>query len=251
MKPYAEIRTVTKNLVDSLLAMNTKNRDLRKRVVDKYATDIKNGHWKLTNQGFGITKSGFLADGQHRLEAIKSCGYPPIEILLIHGLDDDVQVTVDAHAKRTARDMLQFAFDSRVGRAAPAIGNVILKQINESWAMQFTNHQLMEIIRDYCEEIDSVTNQPKSATFFAAPYLAAFAIIMKERPHEKDRILQFMTSVESGEMLSKTMPAYHLKNYIGTSKKGNGGALQEERLKKTLKALNCFLADESMGCLRA
>jgi hypothetical protein len=251
IRPYAEIKTVTKQLVDALLAMNTNNRTLKTRTVQMYAQDIKAGKWMLTNQGVGITKSGILADGQHRLEAIKSCNYPPIPLLIVHGLEDNVQIAVDAHAKRSARDMLHFAFGFRVSRAAPAIGNVLLKYTTNQWAGGFPNSQLMEMIRDHSDEIEIITNVTKNAAFFAAPFLASFTMQLKLRPDLKDQICEFMTKVESGEMLDKTMPEYHLRNYIATSTKMKGGAeMQKERFVKCTKALMAFLKNEKMGALR-
>lgn len=250
-KPYSEIKTATKQLVDALLAMNTNNRSLRTGTVKMYAEDIKSGKWMLTNQGIGITKSGVLADGQHRLEAIKSCGYPPVQLLIVHGLEESVQIAVDAHAKRSARDMLHFAFGYRVSRSAPAIGNIILKYKQNKWFGGFTNSQLMESIRDYADEIEIITNAPKNASFFAAPFLASFVMQLQIRPDLRNEILAFMAKVETGEMLDKTMPEYHLRNYIATSTKMKGGGeMQKERLVKCTKALTASLKGEKMGALR-
>jgi hypothetical protein len=251
-KPYAEIKTATKQLVDALLAMNVNNRSMRQNVIKMYAEDIKAGKWMLTNQGIGITKSGSLADGQHRLEAIKLCGYPPIPLLLVHGLDDNVQIAVDSHSKRNARDMLHFAFGYRVSRAAPAIGNLILRHAKNQWSGNFSNSELMETLRDYSEEIQAVTDVPSNSNFFAAPFLTSFVIQLKIRPDLKSQIFAFMKKVENGEMLDKTMPEYHLRNYIATSLKSTGGcAMQRERFIKCTKALVASLKNEKMGVLRA
>jgi hypothetical protein len=251
IRPYAEIKTATKQLVDALLAMNTNNRSLKTRTVQMYAQDIKAGKWMLTNQGVGITKSGVLADGQHRLEAIKSCNYPPVPLLIVHGLEDNVQIAVDAHAKRSARDMLHFAFGFRVSRSAPAIGNLILRHFKNQWSGIFSNTDLMEIIREYSSEIEAVINVPKNANFFAAPFLTSFVVQLKIRPDLNEQIFAFMRKVESGEMLDKTMPEYHLRNYIATAAKSTGGAaMQKERLIKCTKALVASLKGEKMGVLR-
>jgi hypothetical protein len=251
-KPYAEIKTATKQLVDALLAMNVNNRSMRQNVIKRYAEDIKAGKWMFTNQGIGITKSGLLADGQHRLEAIKLCEYPPIPLLLVHGLDDNVQIAVDSHSKRNARDMLHFAFGARVSQKAPAIGNVILRHSRNQWTGTFSNSNLMEIIREYHGEIDDVVNVPKNGNFFAAPFLASFVIQLKLRPDLKNGIFDFMRKVENGEMLDKTMPEFHFRNYVATSTKIKGGTdMQKERLIKCTKALVASLKNEKMGVLRA
>jgi len=251
MKPYAEIKTATKQLVDSLLSLNTDNRSLKKRTVDQYSADIIAGNWKLTNQGIGVTSNNVLADGQHRLEAIKRCGYPPVELLIVHGLDPDVQIAVDSHAKRSARDMLHFAFGYRVSRMAPAIGNILLKHARNQWFGGFSNQVLMECLREYCDEIEIITSAPKRSSYFAAPFLAGFVMQLKANPLLKDEIIEFMRSVESGEMLDKTMPAFHLRNFVTVSTKTKGGGeMQKERYLKAAKALYAALKGESMGVLR-
>ena len=251
MKPEAQIRTATKDLVDSLLAMNTSNRVLRKRVTEAYARDINAGKWKLTNQGIGVTTEGVLLDGQHRLEALRICGYPPIKILVVTGLDADAQITVDAHAKRSARDILQFAFGSRVSRSAPAIGNVLLRFGGKGWNSTPTNQELMDAINEYIDEIETVTSIPKSHTTFPAPCLAAFCRCLKVNPESIEGIRVFMERVESGELLTKTMPEFHLKNFLTSSRATSGGTtMQLERWNKTMRALTASLKGEPMGVLR-
>lgn len=251
MKTYAEIRTATPELVNYLLSLNTKNRDVKPRVVDKYSLDIRNGNWKLSNQGIGVTKDDVLADGQHRLEAIKACGYPPVEILIVYGLDNDVQLVVDAHAKRSARDLLHFAFDYRVSRVAPACANVLMKHEQNKWFGGFTNHELMDCLGKYQDELSLVTSTPNKCNFFAAPFFAGFCWVMKNEPERRDDICAFMRRVEAGEMLDKTMPEYHLRNFIASSTKiKGGGEMQKERYYKTIKACKFSLSGQLMGVLR-
>jgi len=135
---------------------------------------------------------------------------------------------------------------------APAIGNVLLKNSLCQWGGGFSNQSLMECIREYADEIEIITTAPKSGQYFAAPFLAGFVIQLKAAPSKKDEILCFMESVESGEMLDKTMPAFHLRNFVTVSSKTKGGAeMQRERLAKTIKAIGAALNGEKMGVLRA
>jgi len=249
MKPYAEIKTVTKSLVDTLLAMNTSNRLIKHRVVERYKRDIASGNWALTNQGIGVSVDGVLIDGQHRLLAIAQSGYPPIEILIVYGLSMDSQKHVDQQAKRSARDLLMFAFNARVSRSAPAIGNCILKFELITTGYTPTISELMECIDTYIEEIELLSAIPKSANFFAAPFMASFTVAAKQ--HGITRIADFMRSVEDGENLVKTMPAFHLRNMIITQKGKVGSHGQRERMIKCNKALNAYLEGKEMGVLRA
>lgn len=250
MKPTATIRIATRELVDTLLAMNTNNRKLRKTVVDNYKRDLLSGNWHLTNQGIGVSCNGVLIDGQHRLEAIKAAGYPPVDILIVGGLNGIVQNLVDQQVKRSARDVLQFAFNVRVANQAPAICNVILRSVFcFGGGYKPTMTELMDCVNDYCEEIETVVAKPKSMTFFAAPYLAAFVLSCKNGHTEKT--LEFMEAVEAGELLSKDMPAFHLRNLIVSNRRNSGGmAVQKERFLKAEKAVSAHTENQKMGVLR-
>jgi hypothetical protein len=249
MKPYAEIRTVTKTLIDTLLGMNTSNRNIKQSVVERYKRDIASGNWQLTNQGIGVSLDGVLIDGQHRLVAIKESDYPPIEILVVYGLSIDSQKHVDQQAKRSARDLLMFAFNARVSRSAPAIANCILKFELITKGYTPTISELMDCIDTYIEEIESLSMIPKNANFFAAPFMASFTIAAKE--HGISKIADFMRSVEDGENLVRTMPAFHLRNMIITQKGKVGSNGQKERMMKCNKAIGAYLEGKEMGVLRA
>lgn len=252
MKPTAEIRTATKQLVDALLSMNTSNRPIKPRVVEKYARDIKTGKWVLTNQGIGVSESGILIDGQHRLEAIKACGYPPVTILIVTGLSDDCKLAVDQHAKRSARDMLQFAFDYRVSNSAPAIATALIcSKSPNGWAGGQTMSEIYECILEHAEEIQAVVELPKNLKNFAAPYLAAFIDCIKSGIGDLEKLAKFIHDVESGEMLSRNDPQFHLHNLMkSTRMTGGGSVVRKERFEKAKKAFTAYSAGQKMGVLR-
>jgi hypothetical protein len=232
--------------------MNTTNRPIKKRVVEKYTRDIKAGKWMLTNQGIGISESGVLLDGQHRLQAIKDCGYPPIPILIVSGLSDDCRLAVDQHAKRSARDMLQFAFDYRVSSFAPAIATALIcSKSPNGWAGGQTMSEIYECILEYDEEIETVVSLPKNQKTFAAPYLAAFIDCIKSGVGDVEKLAKFINDVESGEMLTKTDPQFHLHNLIrSTRMTGGGSVVRKERFEKAKKAFTAFANGQKMGVLR-
>jgi hypothetical protein len=251
-KPFAEIRTATKELVDYLLSLNTSNRVVKRPVLDTYIRDIKAGNWLLTNQGIGVTSDMVIADGQHRLLSLKACGYPPVELVIVWGLDPAAQTVIDTHSKRTSRDAIQFAFGVRVHRAAPAIASVLIRNDTGRWSGAHSNHEIMKCISDYQDEIADVVAAPSKANFFAAPYLAAFCFALSLNQSHKDRVIKFIQDVESGEMLSKDMPEYHLRNLMmTTSNRGSGGRVQQERFIKAHKAIIASLRNQKMGVLRA
>jgi hypothetical protein len=78
-----ETHTITPEAAAKLLAeTNQENpRLISRRVINQYAEDMKSGLWQTTHQGIAFTgeslaQPGKLVDGQHRLAAIVSVGFP-------------------------------------------------------------------------------------------------------------------------------------------------------------------------------
>lgn len=247
----AQVVTASQMLVDSLLEMNTKNRNLKKTIVDLYVNEIKAGRWVTTNQGVGVTASGVLSDGQHRLMAIKKCGYPPVQFILVRGLSEAAQLATDTGAKRTAHDLLEFAMDERVHKHSAAITRLLYaSQHGDRWA-SIPVHELIEQLNEHREEIAAIVKAPRSARFFPAACLAGFVRVAKQTSRTSE-VCEFVRSVEDGEGLTKDMPAWHLRNYVSTCRGSGGGMpLSLERFAKTTKATMMFLEGRKMGVLRA
>ena len=252
MNATAQIKTATRQLVDSLLEMNTNNRAVRKSVVDCYKQDIADGRWYLTNQGIGVDINGVLIDGQHRLLAIKESGYPPIPLLIVSGLSVEAQTAIDQHSKRSVRDVWKLVLDHNVSSQAPAICAVLYKSRFGWGGGKISPHRLQDVLNEYLDGIQFVMESVKQIKTWAAPYLAAFAEVAKEQPHQLSEIADFISRVSSGENLTKRMPEYHLRNLLITTRTTGGGSdIQQQRFYKTKRALLASINKEDMGVLRA
>lgn len=250
MSATAKIVIADEMLVNTMLGMNTNNRSLRKSVVQKYMRDIKEGKWVLTNQGIGISESGVLIDGQHRLEAIKQCGYPKVPLLVVMGLSDSAKFAVDQHAKRTSRDMIQFAFDSRVNRLAPAIATSYLT-CGDAKRAPHSMHDIYDWIVEHRDLLEDVLAIPSNIGFFAAPYLAGFIYCIK-KGRTIEKLKQFIEGVETGQMLTKEDPRLHLRNFMTASRKSSAGEMiRIERFIKSAKAFDAYSRGQKMLSLRA
>lgn len=250
----ANIITTTKEIVDGLLACNISNRNPRQRVVNQYRRDIENGNWHLTHQGIALSANDVLIDGQHRLLAIKEAGYPAVKILLVSGLNHDVQKYVDQQAKRTMKDVLKVVFDRQFTVQAPAIArNIVAIEKNLSTrSTSLTPDELISKVDEYYEEIVAATTvEDINKDYFAAAYLSGFVYLMKSNPDQVNNIIKFMQSVFQGEMLTKEMPAYHLRNYIATHRNIGGGNRQiSRRIEAAMKSTQFYLDNKEMKLLR-
>lgn len=97
--------TITPRIAAQWLKLNTSNRNLRESAVAKYARDIREGRWVKNGDSIRFSATGKLLDGQHRLSAIIDAG-TPVEMLVIPGLADETQATMDIGARRTSADAL-------------------------------------------------------------------------------------------------------------------------------------------------
>lgn len=91
-----------------MLRSNTRNRRLKPAAIAKYANDMTHGRFQLNGETIKFAASGVLLDGQNRLHAIVASG-KTVDCIVVHGLDEDAQLTIDTGVKRSFGDHLQMA----------------------------------------------------------------------------------------------------------------------------------------------
>ena len=156
-KKAAYIMLSTKELVDWLLEINTHNRTIKQSQVDSLCSDITNDRFYFTNQGIGITRSGFLTDGQHRLLALKKSGYPPVDLLIVTGLDDEAQAVVDRHSKRSQADIIRLVLNKTVSNQAVAAINIIMRVKSNGERFMMSSGRISEFeIAEFMSEYGDV-----------------------------------------------------------------------------------------------
>lgn len=104
-KPTAGFVTVTPDTARNWLALNRKNRNLRKADLDRYKRDMLAGNWHLAGDPIRFSTDGSLLDGQHRLTAIAECGVT-LPLLVVRGVQPEAQAVMDTGRRRTASDAL-------------------------------------------------------------------------------------------------------------------------------------------------
>lgn len=108
-----------------LLMANTHNRNLRQRVVNTYAQDMRDGAWQENGESIKIATDGTVVDGQHRLHAIVE-SETKHRVLVVRGLSMATQETVDGGAKRTFSDVLRLRGEANYVSLAAAVRRVHL-----------------------------------------------------------------------------------------------------------------------------
>ena len=247
--PQALIVTASKPLVDKLLAMNTHNRKIRQSQVDALKKDLNDGRWLLTNQGIGVTKSGFVPDGQHRLEAIRQAGYPAVKFVLVTGLDDNAQAVVDTQTRRSQSDIIALLLDQTISNQAVAALNIVLKISSKDGRFTFSRERtncfdLAEAFSDWHDILVSLLRAAGSS--MRAPVTAA---LIEYAFMDLDSACELAEQIKTGIDISGTSPAYRLRQYLSKNR-GGGASTQLECYSMTVTACIAHSRGDCVSLLR-
>lgn len=249
-EPSGSIGLTTEYLVTTLLGRNVSNRHVRRTHVAFMADTIKRGAWTLTPNGIGLTRSGILIDGQHRLLAIQECGYPSLPLLVMFGLDPAASAAIDLGIRRSVADLMHFAFGH------PEMTSAMIA-VTRSWA---ENTGLFKIAtRPHAADICDwyMTIQPSLDSVFAiagvrglsAPVLAAVVHRLHRVPEDL-RPLTFVEKLVSGANLPENSPVLRLRNYLADTKRmALSSTVTQERFQRTATALIAFLEGRQISRL--
>ena len=99
--------SVTPEIAAEWLTLNQSNRNIRKRVVETYLSDMAAGRW-LANRSNPIVigSNGRLLNGQHRLSAVVMHG-KPVNMAVEFGADPEDVAAIDRGVSRSAGDAYQ------------------------------------------------------------------------------------------------------------------------------------------------
>lgn len=118
-RTYSE-ELITPNDAQGHLSYNTLNRSVKERRVRSYAELMLKGMWKMNGEGIKFSATGRLLDGQNRLHAIIQADVPVL-MLVIRGLDDVTQETMDIGANRNLSDILKLRGEHNTSNLAAVI----------------------------------------------------------------------------------------------------------------------------------
>lgn len=108
IEPVATWETITPDVAQSILTMNTRNRVPSEHHVKKIATAMKAGHFRITGDAIRIGMDNVLYDGQHRLMACVQAEVP-FRTLVIRGIEHDAMMVIDGGKSRTRQQQLFLA----------------------------------------------------------------------------------------------------------------------------------------------
>lgn len=253
-KKGAHIVKATKKLVDDLIERNTNNRSIKSTQLGWIKGSLDRGEFMLTAQGIAVSNEGVLLDGQHRLLAIQEAGYPPVELLIVTGLEDKSKIYIDQNAKRSTSDMLKIVLNQSISNRMSSIVTTHLKiDIRKDGIFMGKTGRLplesvVETMTEYAEVIERLIaaggNVPRAGSYTAFLHYAI--------KYNEEAAIELLHQVRTGEMLESKDPAYRLRGFLlGTSKRtlyGSEGQLND--YKHTISACIAHANKEDLASLR-
>lgn len=250
--PQYKVMDITPDLAEKWLGQNTHNRNLREKAVIAYARDMEAGNWAENGESIKFSKDGTLLDGQHRLQAIALSGVT-VKMLVVTGLANQAQETMDDGRKRTLADALHLRGESN----AVILGALLRRAL--MWEMgQYRNNGAYTPTTTEC--LAFLTEHPECRD---SAYLAAALRRPARLPAsvlglthwlfaaiDGEDAAWFFERLGSGVGLAQYHPVWTLRKRVGEVAEGSGRVPEDMLLAFVIKAWNAYRDGTEMRLLR-
>lgn len=249
---YTKLENITPEKAREFLSKNINNRNLNGSTVRYYQDMIERNRWQVNGESIKISESGFLLDGQHRLEAICKAGIP-VKMFVVYGVDDDSFMTIDAGKPRRYTDYLKvsgktgdlpaISAASRIAMGFDSSGTYnIIKRVSPDTLLWFIDKH--PGLTAAVENIGGRTNNLCSRSIASA--LKYIFSIVDDVAAEC-----FFDSLISGANLEEGSPILALRNRLTTSRGMYGSSGQKENIHAFVSAFNSYRAGKKIAYLKA
>lgn len=216
---------------DWLAASTTRNRNLSKIRVERFALAIQRGQWRLTHQPIALDASGNILDGQHRLSAVVEAG-AGAPFMIAYDADPDTFAVIDTGAARTAANALQIAGHPNAHALASATRLVLIYELcTGSTASGAVTASSLITTQDVLDVLDTARGEllaqmvPMAAGIQkrarmragARTWLAAWLTLLHEAPGHDEAKRRFCDGLADGAMLAPDSPVLVLRGYLGNA----------------------------------
>jgi hypothetical protein len=219
--PQVEIIAVTPDLAAKWLKQNSHNRTLRKRAVADYARDMKAGQWRPNGEAIKFAADGTLLDGQHRLLAVIEADVA-IPLMVVTGLANETQETMDAGRKRTAADAFSLRGETHASVLAAVLKRIWMwNQGDYKFGQNYTptTAECAALLRERPEIYRSVEIAVRTHQTFR--YLPQSVVGTAHHVFSRidlDEAVWFFARVADGAELSASHPVLTLRNRVMTDR---------------------------------
>lgn len=226
--------------LDMLTRTHSKQRPVDKTAVSRYARLMKEGGWRLTNQGIGLDHDGSVSDGQHRLRAIVEAEIP-IRMMVTKGVTmDDALSGVDKGRIRTAGQDLGMRGESNSHAKAAICRTIWIAETGRSVTERAFFDDTWPVLERYRAPIEECIAKDTSHAL-TAPVRAAI-VMSFSLPRWRD----FLDGVITGVGLGAGDPRLALRNRI-MIKADPGGVAMTDRFLRTVCSIDLFTGGEQQN----
>lgn len=252
--------TITPEIAINWLERNSRNRPLRDSDVKKYANDMRAGRWMPGGVIIKFDKNGTIVNGQHTLWAIVESGVS-IEAYVLMGVDPDVVLVEDDHARRRLTDVIRITHPgSHASSLHTAVGTLL--RASMAWhrgesgtQMHITRQQEMAFLEEYWEPIDFAVRafsskgnrRGISVSSVMTPLARAWFT------ENRERLQQFAAAVLSGMVddTKRDRAAILLRNYLlGSDHRAGTMLLRQGIYRRVERALRAYLDGQDLQQLK-
>lgn len=247
-----QIEKITPAKASQMLAMNVRNRNVRKTVVTRYAQDMIHDRWHFNGAPILIGKDGTLYDGQHRLMAIVESGRTQ-QMVVMYGVDESAKYTIDSGASRTPGDILAFAGYSD-SHAIAAVARLVMA-VEEGRAFagyRPSNIEIREWVDDNPDIEQAVRVYGMSRRQVPCPpSVVAAAFLLCFRVDPDDAVEFFVTKLINTEGLTANDPVKALRQLLANLTGKESALLRYDQIRYILRAWNFFREGRRTSRLQA
>jgi hypothetical protein len=245
--PRAKLVTVTPEIAVEWLERNKNNRDVRDRVVERYAREMRTGGWGLSDQAISFSVEDekgerVLLNGQHRLFAIVEANVP-IQSFVVWDLPHESQQIMDIGCFRTADERFTLRGDmGRVSKRELAVARVMAGKGSGA----FTIAEEREFLVKHRAAVQFAEANIKPG-IRGISSVAVLAVVARAYYHaEREELERFCrilcTNIPEGEGVK---PVFLLRRLL-TDSANTGGKGRLDSYQRTERALSAFIKGESL-----
>jgi hypothetical protein len=237
-----------------LLELNTHNRRLNERNVLVWAQEMEEGRWRSNGEAIKISESDVLLDGQNRMSALALQREDfRLEFLVVTGLPDEVQSTMDqGEARSLAQQLTLSAIEADKPLAAALRLHLLwtkgLLFLDTKNSRRYTTAPAMV---DYAKnhsgtiELMRMARRYRQAPLRESLTLVAFATISEE--HSVEAATQFFQGFLDGVNLSPGSPILALRNRLINIRADRTRVTNQTLLGYVIQAFNAWASNRPMS----
>lgn len=244
--PVVYFEDVTPSLAASYLKHNiSTNRTIRKALVDRYAADMKSGHWSPASGSVMFDHLGNLVDGQHRMSAVVQAG---ITVRMkMESIPEGASLEgIDRGRSRTIGDLLELRGLADKGHgislAAAAKSLYCLSKGTMSVDNQTTVQKVIECSGDDIAAIFGAGNFKRTSAVFLAPFMYAY-------PIDKEKVVSLLQLVVANDGLKKNSGGWNLRRLFDAHANHGSESTRFDFSCRVLRCIQAHFEDEKLSNL--